>query len=99
MSKVTIAAAALLLSGSVAVAQQIPCAPTGVYQDYAQREHGEALRFRGMAGDGQAIIELYVDPQDGSYSVFVSGTNGVTCVPITGNMAEFVEPAALGIDG
>ncbi|MEO1018799.1 MAG: hypothetical protein AAFY56_14070 [Pseudomonadota bacterium] len=64
----------------------------------ATEQHGEVLRFRDMAGNGQAIIELYA-AADGSYSVFISTPNGVTCVPVTGHMAEFIEPAALGIDG
>ena len=94
-----LAAALMVFSVTAAHSQQIPCAPTGEYQRMATEQHGEVLRFRGMAGDGQAVLEVYVDAADGSYSVFVSTPNGVTCVPVTGQMAEFIEPAALGIDG
>ena len=57
----------------------VRCAPHDQVAAFLQAEHGEALAGWGADPRG-LLLELYSDPQDGSWSVTFTGPDGRTCI-------------------
>ena len=73
--------AALALSAATAQAQA-PCMPhPGMVKALPDR-HGESQRVVGV-GD-RAIMEVYENADTGTWTVLVTGTNGLACIRASG---------------
>lgn len=87
-----------ILMGQAASAQQ-NCAPRDQVAERLNDRYGEAVQSRGLAADGQAIVETWANTESGSWTVTVTNTQGVTCLVASGqmfgNVYEEVEGEAL----
>ena len=91
----------LLLAASLttpAFAQQ--CAPYPMIAAMLTKEHGESVVGRGLAGDGSALFELWLNPQTGTWSALIvrPGAN-LGCPLASGKDMEFARPIVPGRDG
>ncbi len=77
-----IAASALFLSASSANAEQF-CAPRDRAVKQLEKQFGELVSGRGLAVNGERMIELYVS-EKGSWTVLISDPNGRSCVMASG---------------
>ena len=77
-----IAASALFLSASSAIAEQI-CAPRDRAEIQLKKQFGEMVSGRGLAANGKQMIELFVS-EKGSWTVLTSDPNGRSCVMASG---------------
>lgn len=65
-----------------ASALTLSCVPRGAVFDSLRENHGELPAFRGVTASG-ALLEVLVGPS-GSFTVFVSFPDGLTCPLTTG---------------
>lgn len=77
------------LMGQMASAQQ-NCAPRDAVVERLNDSFGEAVQSRGLAANGQAIVETWANTESGSWTVTVTNTQGVTCLVASGEMFENV---------
>jgi len=65
-----------------AVAMTLHCVPRAAVFDSLRESHGEVPAFRGVTASG-ALFEVLVGP-DGSFTVFITFPDGLTCPLTTG---------------
>jgi hypothetical protein len=89
-------AAALLLPGTAAAAQ---CAPRAVVLDRLAAAYGETRRSMGLAGQS-ALVEVFASDETGTWTIIVTGTNGLACMIAAGRNYQAVAdtPPAPGDD-
>ena len=65
-----------------ASALTLTCVPRAAVFDSLRESHGEVPAFRGVTASG-GLLEVLVGP-DGSFTVFISFPDGLTCPLTTG---------------
>lgn len=93
ISKAVIAGVALLISANAANAQQV-CTVRNEAVVLLEERFDEQVAGRGLAGDGQQMLELFVS-ETGSWTVLVSDTQGRSCVLASGESWQ-AKPLVLG---
>lgn len=99
MKTLTLALVAALFATPL-VAQNRNCAPRDIVVKMLTEKHGESLRITGLI-NAENLIEIFVS-EAGTFTVLVSGSNGIACQVSGGTNYEEthkdrLEPA--GIDG
>jgi hypothetical protein len=87
MKKMTFLAAVLLAMMTVpAVAQgENVCAPREMVVESLKTEYGELVQVRALVHHERAFLELFVNPDTGSWTVTVTGVNGLACLLSSGH--------------
>lgn len=90
MKRILVSAALLALGAGTAVAQVQSCAPRErVIQELANR-WGEAQVWRGLARNGAFVLEVFANPETGTWTVFTTVPSGVSCQRASGTGFEVV---------
>lgn len=84
-------AAALAVSMPVAASAQAPCGPLDQLAELLEREYGEAVHSEGLADSG-AIMQLWANPETGSWSIVIILPDGLACLPAAGSAYSRLEP-------
>lgn len=55
-------------------------------RDYAERLTGGGLNDAGLdeSGAGDAVVEIWASPETGSFTVILTGADGIACILATG---------------
>lgn len=77
-----------------AVAQEIPCAPTGVIEQHLTDEYGESLRAEREAPVPGGTAYLWTNGLAGTYSVLINPEPGLTCAIDSGQSDSLKELSA-----
>ncbi|MEM1276684.1 MAG: hypothetical protein AAGH74_09165 [Pseudomonadota bacterium] len=86
--------AAITLTPKGADAQGMVCgARAQIIKQLADR-YGEAALSRGVAR-GSGIVETYVNPASGSWTIVVTNTKGMSCLMAAGEAFEPIEQPAV----
>ncbi|MDA3858778.1 MAG: hypothetical protein PF480_11225 [Roseovarius sp.] len=93
------AAATLMLLTGQALAQPANCAPREAVVERLARSYGETRHSMGL-GANNAVIEVFASDTSGSWTITVTGTNGITCLVASGQAFEAMAESlpALGND-
>ncbi len=75
--------AAFILTTTAAQAQTV-CGKRADMVEQTAEKYGETRHGGGMVGN-QAIIELYVSDETGTWTIFQTTPNGVTCLVAAGD--------------
>ena len=76
------ALAALLLTASPAIAQQMPCGPTGMVEKRIKDSSGETIVGAGIVPGG--ILFTLANPDTGSFTILLRKPDGQTCLIMAG---------------
>jgi hypothetical protein len=79
-----------------AAAQQ--CAMRETVLDQLASRYGESRVGAGLAANG-GIIEIFANPDNGSWTATISGPDGQTCLLASGQAWETFSPAPVGVPG
>ena len=88
---------AAFLVAAPAAAQPV-CGERGEFVERLKSRFGEAPVAMGLLQNG-GVVEIFTSPE-GTWTILVTGTNGVTCVPASGHSWKALPasaPAGLGI--
>ncbi len=93
------ATAALMLLTGPALAQPANCAPRDAVVERLAATYGETRQSMGL-GANNAVIEVFASDKSGSWTITVTGTNGITCLVASGQAFEAMAESlpALGND-
>jgi len=85
---------ALMLASFAApvLAQGTACAPRDVVVKRLAEAYGETRKSMGLGAQG-AVVEVFASETSGSWTITVTGTNGVTCLIAAGQAFEDVADA------
>lgn len=89
----------LMATTAVANAQGQRCGPrTAIVEKLAQK-YGETRQSMGLAANN-AVIEVFASDETGTWTITVTGTNGLTCLVASGQAYEQLAEAlpAAGTD-
>ena len=78
-----LAAFLLLLVPPPAASQQPVCGDRDHIASELLRQHGEKPVARGVLLDGAHVLEVFAAPS-GSFTVVITGTQGIACIPAAG---------------
>ena len=78
-----LAAFLLLLVLPPAASQQPVCGDRDHIASELLRQHGEKPVARGVLLDGAHVLEVFAAPS-GSFTVVITGTQGIACIPAAG---------------
>lgn len=89
----------LLASMTVTQAQNSRCGPRTAVIEKLAEAYGETRRSIGLAANN-AVVELFASDETGTWTITVTGTNGLTCLVASGQAYEAVAEAlpAAGTD-
>ena len=91
--------ATLLATTPLANAQTQRCGPrTAIIEKLAER-YGETRQSMGLAANN-AVVEVFASDDTGTWTIVVTGTNGLTCLVASGQAYEQLAEAlpAAGTD-
>ena len=94
-----LAIATLMTTSLMADAQSQRCGPrTAIVEKLAQK-YGETRQSMGLAANN-AVIEVFASDDTGTWTITVTGTNGLTCLVASGQAYEQLAEAlpAAGTD-
>lgn len=66
-----------------ALAQAVTCLPRDVLVSSLETAHGEQLTGGGLQNQAR-VIEIWSSDKTGSFTVFVTRTDGIACIVATG---------------
>ncbi|KAA0913260.1 hypothetical protein [Aquicoccus porphyridii] len=87
--------AAALAPPSPALAQIAACLPRDVLVTRLEERHKEHLAGGGLQSP-QRLIEIWASEETGSFTVFVTRPNGISCILATGQHWRGPDPAKPG---
>lgn len=79
--KTFVAATALAITSTSAFAT---CGYRDVVITTLISKHGERLRLSGYSNSSEAVLEVYVNDETGSFSAVVTTANGISCLTMAG---------------
>jgi len=88
----TNALAVLVLMTGPALAQPANCAPHDAVIERLAASYGETRHSMGI-GVNNAVIEVFASDKSGSWTITVTGTNGITCLVASGQAYEAMAEA------
>ena len=82
MRRVALVAIAAVFSfqASAQDGTQQPCAPRELAARMLTEVHGEELLGQGLAESGAYLVELFVNPSTGAWTVIATLPNGMACM-------------------
>ncbi len=93
--KALIAAAALAVLSAFPALAQPNCAPTAAIEASLSEQYGESAIFFGLNGDGTNLLRVWLNEEEGGWTVTDSGADGITCIYSAGVGGEVIAPVAL----
>jgi len=75
------------LAAGPAAAQSGHCAPRDTVVQRLAQAYGETRQSMGL-GAGNAVIEVFASTASGSWTITVTGANGITCLIAAGQAYE-----------
>ncbi|KIT15453.1 hypothetical protein jaqu_28870 [Jannaschia aquimarina] len=96
-ASIPLAAIAFSCAAASASAQQ-NCAPRVILTDRLNQAYGEVFSGGGLQS-GDAIIEVWTSPEDGSWAILLTKADGTSCIMAAGtdwqrNVAGAAAPGA-----
>ena len=79
----------LLLLSSKAHAQE--CYETQQLEQLLRDNYQESRQAIGMVNDNQGIVQVFVNPDTGTWTLVATGANGVSCVAVAGDNWQAIE--------
>lgn len=61
------------------------CSPRDVMLRKLGRQHGEKVIARGLSGDDQIIMEIWVNKRTDTWSITITDTFGKSCLVLSGD--------------
>lgn len=94
-----LAIGALLSFSTIANAQSQRCGPRAAIVEKLAERYGETRQSMGLAANN-AVIEVFASTETGTWTITVTGTNGLTCLVASGQAYEQLAEAlpAAGTD-
>lgn len=74
-----------------AEAQGAVCSSTPIMQYELRENHGEELRETRPADVAGGVVELWVNPDNGSFSILIYPSEGQACMVAAGHSDSFIE--------
>lgn len=62
------------------------------------KKWGESIVARGVATNQQSFVEVFLNPETGTWTIAATSTRGLTCMVATGESWEFLLPTSSGND-
>lgn len=62
------------------LSREVYCEDRDSLTETLAARHGEIRTWWGVTGDGEAVVELYLAPETGSWTFLQVDTSGVACV-------------------
>ncbi|MGR3463109.1 MAG: hypothetical protein ACU0B5_04415 [Roseovarius sp.] len=87
--KLSLSTALACLLAIPASAQSGQCAPREMVVQRLNEAYGETRRSMGL-GANNAVVEVFASDASGSWTITVTGTNGITCLIAAGQAFETV---------
>lgn len=87
--ELTAAIALVAMLAGPAVAQSRNCAPRETVVQRLAEGYGETRRSIGLGADN-AVIEVFASEASGSWTITVTGANGITCLIASGQAFEAI---------
>lgn len=89
----------LLTTTSIANAQGQRCGPRTTVVEKLAQKYGETRQSMGLAANN-AVVEVFASDETGTWTITVTGTNGLTCLVASGQAYEQLAEAlpAAGTD-
>jgi hypothetical protein len=84
MTRRSIIAAPLLALFATTAHAQSACLPTQQVYSVLADNHGESRVAVGIGADGASLIEVWGNRDTGSFTVFITGSNGTSCLAMSG---------------
>lgn len=85
------------IATGAAEAQAANCAPRAVVLERLAERYGETRQGIGLGGSG-TVVEMFANPQTGTWTLLATNTAGVTCLVASGHAFELT-PAKPGPEG
>lgn len=92
--KTLITSAALAVLSALPALAQSQCAPTASIEASLSEQYGEAAIFFGLSGDGSTLLRVWLNEEEGGWTVTGSGADGITCIYSAGVGGEVIAPVA-----
>lgn len=86
----------LAIAVFTAPAHAAPCMDRQEFADAAKDRYGEYPVFHGVMPE--AIVEVWLNEETGTWTVTLTLPNGMACVPAVGRRGALVEPDQPGED-
>lgn len=83
-------AAATLMTPVSSAAQGMVCGVRDKIVQQLEERYGETALSRGVAR-GSGIVEMYVNPESGSWTIVVTNTKGMSCLMAAGEAFEPIQ--------
>lgn len=88
---------AIIIGIAPAAAQGTKCMPRGVLVADLSQNYNEHLEGGGMQNP-QQLLEVWTNPENGSFTVFITRADGMSCIMATGkhwNSNASIAPAGI----
>lgn len=85
------AAAAASAAETRMLSREVYCEERGALAETLAARHGEVRAWWGVSGDGEAMVELYLAPETGSWTFLQVDPAGMACV-LAGGDSGALEP-------
>ena len=82
----------LSLLASAAFAQNAPCGPHDAVAKALLDVYGEVPTARAIVANGPRVLEVFSNPETGTWTVLITDPTGVSCSPSSGNAWQIVPP-------
>jgi hypothetical protein len=79
----------LLLLSSTANAQE--CYETQRLEQLLRDNYQESRQAIGLVNDNQGLIQVFVNPDTGTWTLVATGPNGVSCIAVAGDNWKAIE--------
>ena len=83
MKPLALAALILPFSATLAIAEPTNCAPREIVTEQLNLTYGENFSGGGLQG-GNAVFEVWISKDDGTWTILMTQANGVSCVMAAG---------------
>ena len=90
-SAITRFAAAVTAAFSFPAHAAPPCGPHAEVAAELMERFGEERAGRGITNDG-VLLEIYADPDDGSWTIVMTQPSGLACLVLAGEGWQSVKP-------
>ena len=84
--------ACVCLYGPPAFSRAADCANFQVWRDALEKNYGEIRTHAGLSQSQQMVVELFVNPETGSFTILLTDPYGVSCPIVGGEYWSTVDP-------
>lgn len=85
LTKFAMVAVILSFSGGISTAGTVSCGPRVSIVEKLGEVYGESRRGAGLMAGEDALVEIYVSEESGTWTVLKSLPNGISCIMAVGS--------------